>query len=125
MASSQNDLWPDGELNCVQGFRKFNPVTQKRVYHVGVHASAGIETARKEFNLTFEEYLNEAVGKRWEPPIEFKMKITDDSIRDWLDNEEDVDFMYTDTGIYSCIGVEIGAQPLATTDASLNSRGRD
>ncbi|CAJ1939548.1 unnamed protein product, partial [Cylindrotheca closterium] len=127
--SSQNEniseLWPEGELNCVRGFRQYNPITQKKIYHVGVHASAGIETAKREFNLTFEEYLNEAVGKRWDPPIEFKMKITDDSIRDWLDNREDVDFMYTDTGIYSCIGIEIGAKPIATTVARLESRGRN
>ncbi|CAJ1945944.1 unnamed protein product [Cylindrotheca closterium] len=128
--SSQNEnilgeLWPEGELNCVRGFRQYNPITQKKLYHVGVHASAGIETAKREFNLTFEEYLNEAVGKRWDPPIEFKMKITDDSMRDWLDNKEDVDFMYTDTGIYSCIGVEIGAKPIATTVARLESRGRN
>jgi ABC-type phosphate/phosphonate transport system substrate-binding protein len=127
--SSQNndigDLWPAGKLNCVQGFRPFKPVTQQRLYHVGVHASAGIETAKKEFNLTFEDYLNEAVGKRWDPPIEFKMTITDDPIRDWLDNEGDADFMYTDTGVYSCIGVEIGANSIATTVARLDSRGRE
>jgi ABC-type phosphate/phosphonate transport system substrate-binding protein len=127
--SSQNEnageLWPEGELNCVQGLRQYNPITQKKVYNVGVHATAGIETAKREFNLTFQEYLNEAVGKRWNPPIEFNMKITDDSMRDWLDNKDDVDFMYTDTGIYSCIGVEIGAKPIATTVARLDSRGRN
>lgn len=127
--SSQNngnsELWREGEPNCVQGLRQYNPLTQKQIYHVGVHASAGVESARREFNLTFQEYLNEAVGKRWDPPIEFKMKITDDSIQDWLDKKEDVDFMYTDTGIYSCIGVEIGAKPIATTAARLISRGRD
>mmetsp|Transcript_13182 Transcript_13182/g.31588 ORF Transcript_13182/g.31588 Transcript_13182/m.31588 type:complete len:1491 (+) Transcript_13182:121-4593(+) len=122
LVSSQQD---EGEHDCIEGLRQFNPVTQKRVYNVGVHASAGIETARMEFNLTFDEYLNEVVGKRWDPPIEFQMKITDDSIRDWLENEEDIDFMYTDTGIYSCIGIEIGAQPLATTISRLNSRRRE
>lgn len=123
LVSSQNELWPEGELNCVKGFRQFNPITQKQVYNVGVHASAGIESAKREFNLTFEEYLNEAVGQRWDPPIEFKMKLTDDSIRDWIDNEEDIDFMYTDTGIFSCIGIEIGAQAIATTVARLDARG--
>lgn len=32
--------------------------------------------------------------------------------------------MYSDTGIYSCIGVENGGQPIATTVASLYARGR-
>jgi hypothetical protein len=32
--------------------------------------------------------------------------------------------MYTDTGLYSCIGVEIGGQPLGTTIANMEARGR-
>ena len=67
-----------------------------------------------------------AVGKRWDPPIEFKMKATDDPLRDWLDNGEEVDFMYADTGIFSYIGTEVGAQSIAsTTMASMSARGRD
>jgi hypothetical protein len=119
------EQWPTGELNCAQGFREFDEVTQKRTYYVGVHAPAGVETAYSEFNMTFEVYLNEAVGKRWDPPIEFKMKATQNPLEDWLDNGEEVDFMYTDTGVFSCIGTEVGAQPLATTIASLAARGRD
>jgi hypothetical protein len=118
---------PDGygDSHCVQGLRAFDEMTQKRTYYVGVHAPTGVAIAYTEFNLTFEDYLNEAVGKKWDPPIEFKMKATDNPLEDWLDNDEEVDFMYTDTGIYSCIGTEIGAQPIATTIASLNARGRD
>ena len=41
-----------------------------------------------------------------------------------MDNEEEVDFMYADTGLYSCIGVEIGGQPLGTTISHLTARGR-
>jgi hypothetical protein len=119
------EQWPDGELNCVEGLREFDEVTQKRTYYVGVHAPAGVETAYREFNMTFEAYLNEAVGKRWDPPIEFKMKATDNPLQDWLDNGEEADFMYTDTGVFSCIGTEVGAQPIATTIASLSARGRD
>jgi hypothetical protein len=119
------EQWPDGELRCVQGLHELDEVTQKRTYYVGVHAPSGVETAITQFNMTFEAYLNEAVGKRWDPPIEFKMKATDNPLRDWLDNGEEVDFMYTDTGIFSCIGTEVGAQPIATTIASLSARGRD
>jgi hypothetical protein len=32
--------------------------------------------------------------------------------------------MYADTGLYSCIGVEIGGQPLGTTISHLTARGR-
>ena len=117
--------WPAGELNCPHGYRDFDPLLQKKVYYVGVHAPAGIDTAWREFNLTFEEYLDRTVGDRWNPPITFKMKPTIDPLRDWVDNDEEVDFMYSDTGLYSCIGVEIGGQPLGTTISHLQARGRD
>eukprot|EP00980_Cylindrotheca_fusiformis_P005534 scaffold1172_cov115-Cylindrotheca_fusiformis.AAC.9 len=119
------EQWPHGELNCAQGYREFDKITQKRTYQVGIHAPAGVETAYREHNMTFDKYLNEAVGKRWDPPIEFKIKVTDDPLRDWIDYGEEVDFMYTDTGIFSCIGIEIGAQPIGTTISRLTSRGRD
>ena len=118
------EQWPAGELNCAHGMRKFEPLTQKRTYYVGVHATAGEETAWREFNLTFEEYLTKTVGARWEPPLKFRMKVTTDPLRDWVDNEEEVDFMYSDTGVFSCIGVEIGGQPLGTTISHLTVRGK-
>ncbi|CAB9524010.1 activated protein kinase catalytic subunit alpha-1 [Seminavis robusta] len=120
----QDDHWPQGQLNCAHGFRQFDPLTQKKIYRVGVHAPNGLETARKEFNLTFETYLTHAVGRRWIPPIEFKMVPTMDPLRDWVDKNADVDFMYSDTGLYSCIGTEIGGQPLGTTISHLTARGR-
>jgi hypothetical protein len=80
-----------------------------------------LDWRRLTVNMTFEVYLNEAVGKKWDPLIEFKMKATDAPLRDWLDNGEGVDFLYTDTGMFSCIGTEVGAQPIATTIASLSA----
>ncbi|CAJ1941384.1 unnamed protein product [Cylindrotheca closterium] len=115
--------WAVGDINCTHGLREFNRHTQKQVYTVGVHAPAGIDKAWNEFNMTFETYLTEVVGKRFDPPIEFQMKPSEWPLLDWIDNAEDVDFMYSDTGLYSCIGTEIGSQPLATTISSLESRG--
>ena len=79
--------------------------------------------------MTFEAYLNEAVGKRWMPPIEFKMIVSENPLLDWLAKDEDeegyeeIDFMYTTAGVYSCIAAEIGAQPLGTTVSQLVARG--
>eukprot|EP00980_Cylindrotheca_fusiformis_P014568 scaffold3924_cov109-Cylindrotheca_fusiformis.AAC.17 len=53
------------------------------------------------------------------------MKPTEYPLQSWIDNKEDVDFMYSDTGTYSCIATEIGGQPLGTTIVSLESRGRE
>jgi hypothetical protein len=30
--------WPAGELNCAQGYRRSNKLTQKRTYNIGVYA---------------------------------------------------------------------------------------
>lgn len=117
--------WPAGKLNCAHGFRTLDPLTQKQVYYVGVHAPSGVEVAMQEFNLTFETYLTETVGKRWRPNLEFKMKPSTDPLRDWVDNDEEVDFMYSDTGLYSCVGIEIGGQPLGTTISHLTARGME
>ena len=84
------EQWPAGELNCVSGYRDFDPLTQKQVYTVGVHAPAGTQQAWKAYNLTFEEYLDRTVGDRWDPPIRFRMKPTDDPLRDWVDHEENI-----------------------------------
>jgi len=125
LVDAAEDHWPAGELNCVQGLRDFNPLTQKKKYIVGVHAPGGEDNDRADFNLTFVEYLNEAVGKKWQPPIEFEMTTSEDPLTDWIDNEAEVDFMYSDTGLFSCFGVEVGGQPLGTTIARLPARGRE
>ena len=119
------EQWTPGNINCTHGTRAFNDFTQKPVYTVGVHAPAGADKAWEEYRLTFETYLTEVVGKRWDPPIEFKMEPSEYPLLDWLDNAAAVDFMYSDTGLYSCIGTEIGVEPLATTIASLEARGRE
>eukprot|EP00980_Cylindrotheca_fusiformis_P015925 scaffold4661_cov108-Cylindrotheca_fusiformis.AAC.8 len=121
----KEEHWQTGELNCIYGLRQFNELTQKRVYTVGVHAPAGKDKAFIEFNLTFVTYLNAVVGKRWDPPIEFKMTTTENPLVSWIDEGEEVDFMYSDTGIYSCVGTEIGSQPLGTTIADLKTRGHE
>ena len=121
---TEEEHWPTGEVNCTSGTYQLQE-GQKQTYVVGVHAPAGIETAWREFNLTFDAYLNEAVGKRWDPPIAFKMVVTDDPLVDWIDRRDEVDFMYSDTGIYSCIATEVRSKPLGTTISRLSARGKE
>ena len=114
----------NGWLNCTSGLRRFDPVRHKKRYTVGVHAPGGIDDALMAYNLTFEQYLTATAGHRFVPPIEFKMKPTQLPIHSWVDSQdEEVDFYYSDTGVYSCIGVEMGAQPLATTRSEFIVRG--
>ena len=118
------EYWPAGRLDCAQGFRQFNELTQKKTYNIGIYAPDNIDTTVREFNLTFETYLTETVGKRWNPPIEFKMVPTRYPLIAWIDQDQDVDMMYADSGFFSCTGTEIGAQPLGTTLSRTKVRGR-
>eukprot|EP00980_Cylindrotheca_fusiformis_P020566 scaffold7641_cov115-Cylindrotheca_fusiformis.AAC.12 len=120
-----SEHWPLGELNCAQGLRSFNERTQKRTYNIGVYAPDNVEETMKAFNMTFETYLTETVGKRWDPPISFKMVPTRYPLIDWIDEKQDVDFMYADSGFFSCTGTEIGAVALATTLSRTTVRGRE
>lgn len=51
---------------------------------------------------------------------------TQTPIWSWVDlaKETDVDFIFADSGVYSCIGVERGATALATKVAHEEVRGR-
>jgi hypothetical protein len=110
-------------LNCTSGLRRFDPVIHKKTYYVGVHAPGGVNVAMREYNLTFQDYLTATAGQRFNEPIEFKMKPTISPIYSWVDaKDEEVDFFYSDTGVYSCIGVERGAQVVATTMSEFTVR---
>lgn len=110
-------------LDCTSHIRPFDPKVHKRKYRFAVHAIRGFESAFAEYNMTFSEYLTNTAGKRFDPPIEFDMVPVDfKGLFDAVDAEQ-VDFFYANPGIYSCVGVENGAQPLATSVSHLEVRG--
>lgn len=88
-----------------------------------MHAIRGFEAAYQEYNKTFAEYLTSTAGKRYDPPITFEMvPVNFQGLFDAVE-EEAVDLFYANPGIYSCVGVEDGAQPLATVVSRLTVRG--
>lgn len=50
------------------------PLRGKRHYVVGVLAIRGVDNAFAEYNQTFNEYLTQQVGSRFEPPVTFSMR---------------------------------------------------
>jgi hypothetical protein len=76
--------WPAMTETCVNGKQEFEPLTQKRVYTVGVQATAGVEEAWLQYNTTFVTYLNAVVGPRFEPPIQFEMEVTTRPLNQWV-----------------------------------------
>jgi len=112
-----------GQLDCTTDKRTFDPRVHEKVYHIGVHAIRGFDSAYREYNKTFSEYLTATAGQRFDPPIRFEMTpVNFQGLFDSVENEE-VDFVFANPGIYSCIGVEQGAQPLATVISRLEVRG--
>eukprot|EP00934_Nitzschia_sp_Nitz4_P003244 Nitzschia sp. Nitz4//scaffold256_size27904//19844//23755//NITZ4_008172-RA/size27904-augustus-gene-0.6-mRNA-1//-1//CDS//3329544420//3234//frame0 len=86
----------------------------KELYTIGVLAIRGEAAAFAEFNSTFNEYLSETAGKRFDPPIRFQLKALD-FITLFSDVEQrNVDFIYVNPSAYSCIESEYEALSLVS-----------
>lgn len=111
------------DTDCLAGLHTFNPLSQKPVYRVGVHAIRGEEAAFAEYNKVFSDYLTATAGQRFDPPLQFEMvPVTFQGLFDAVEKEE-IDFFYANPSIYSCVGTEVGAQPLVTITSKLEVRG--
>jgi ABC-type amino acid transport substrate-binding protein len=112
-----------GQLDCSAELRTFIPRLHKKKYRVAVQAVRGIDETVEESDATFSQYLTETAGRRFDQVIEFEMVPLDfQGIFDAVANEE-IDFLFANSGVYSCVGVESGAQPLATAISRVEVRG--
>ncbi len=110
--------------NCVFDKIKIDPFIHKPSYSIGVHAVLSLDEAFVETNKLFAEYLSATAGQKFDPPIMFNaMPHYFDGIFTAIENDE-MDFLYANPGIYSCIGTQVGATALATVVKSLDVRGR-
>lgn len=99
---------------CREEAHPFDPFIHKSSYVIGVHAVRGLDEALAETNMTFGEYLTATAGRRFDPPIEFEVRAK------WVEEifeateTEELDFLYSNPGVYSCVGTELGATALTT-----------
>lgn len=93
---------------------KLDPFIHKAKYTVGVHATHGLDKTFYETKLIFEDYLTATAGKKFDPPVTFE--VVPDYFVDLFHaiKEDEMDFLYANPGVYSCIGVEHGATALTT-----------
>jgi serine/threonine protein kinase/ABC-type phosphate/phosphonate transport system substrate-binding protein len=92
----------------------FDSKVHKEVYTVGVLAIRGFEAAFAEFNATFNTYLTESAGQRFDPPIRFELKPLN-FISLFEDAEtQSVDYIYVNPSAYSCIESEYEAHSLVS-----------
>lgn len=107
---------------CVGNKIPFDSLRHKSKYRVAIDGT-GFERSMRLYNTTFAQYLTATAGKRFDPPITFELYPTDYNGLMEAVQLELVDFFYSNPGTYSCVGVEKGAQPLATTIFRKSARG--
>ena len=103
----------------------FDPKKHKPHYKVYANAIRGVEAAYEEYYQTFQTYLTETAGKQFDPPITFSI-VADlmPNIYGTLESDaENVDFLFLNSAGHSCVEVEYGAQPLATSITTHEVRG--
>eukprot|EP00977_Amphora_coffeiformis_P006206 scaffold1336_cov174-Amphora_coffeaeformis.AAC.8 len=107
---------------CNGVLRPFNPILHKSRYLIGVQDSRGDEEG---YRMAFGEFLTATAGRRFDPPVEFEtILLSKSKIYDYVESGE-LDFVYANPGVYTCIGMEHGAEPLATTVRHHHARGHD
>ncbi len=112
------------EQDCNFQKTKLDLHIHKSSYTIGVHATLNLDESFDQTNQVFAEYLTATAGKRFDPPIHFNVVPNYyDGIFTAIENEE-IDFLYSNPGVYSCIGTQIGASALATVVRRLSVRGR-
>mmetsp|Transcript_10342 Transcript_10342/g.22762 ORF Transcript_10342/g.22762 Transcript_10342/m.22762 type:complete len:1423 (+) Transcript_10342:125-4393(+) len=129
-------LETEPDMACAVDKAEFDPLIHKTTYRIAVHAVRGLEQAEREFK-PLAEYLTATVGQRFERmpteddmiqepvpvPITFEVMPVDYSRLLAAVQNEEADFFHANPGIFSCVGVELGAEALATVVKRLTVRG--
>ncbi len=79
--------------------------SSRSTYVIGASPIWGVDRLFAEFNATFETYLTEQVGRKFDPPISFKLVAVDTD--QWhtgaeMIHQEKIDFIYTGAAMMSC-----------------------
>ena len=73
--------------------------------------------------MIFENYLSATAGQRFDPPIRFDLVPV--KAHDLLEGaaSQEIDFFFSNPGLFTCVGIDTGAQPLVTANSRLQARG--
>ncbi|CAB9525926.1 protein kinase TNNI3K (Partial), partial [Seminavis robusta] len=108
---------------CTTVVHRQDPLLHKPVYRVGVYASEGDQAAFDLYGKLFSEYLTETAGIRFDPPIRFELVPVSLSQLMEQAQEEEVDFLFGSSAVFSCMATEYQAQALVTIINRRESRG--
>eukprot|EP00977_Amphora_coffeiformis_P000932 scaffold200_cov173-Amphora_coffeaeformis.AAC.4 len=108
---------------CITLVHNFDPLTHKPIYRIGIYTSETDETAFRNYNVTYEQYLTATAGQRFDPPIKFEMVPVNLETLSQKASKEEVDFFFSSSAVFSCMASEQGAQALTTIINRREARG--
>jgi hypothetical protein len=102
-------------MDCASAKRLYDPlIDHKNHFRVGVQALVTLEVANASYGAVFADYLTATAGTRFDPPLTFEaVPLYEADIYNAIE-AADIDFLFVNSGLYSCIGIEYGIQGLAT-----------
>lgn len=103
----------------------FDDVKLKPKYKIGVLAIRGTEAAFSTYNATFTEYLSATAGHRFDPLIEFEMVAVDFESVYELSKKAELDFLFVNPSLTSCIASQFSTQSLASLIVSTTVYGEE
>ena len=101
-------------LTCGTSKQRLDDYIRKDKYVIGIQPKHDKDNYIYNSELIFQEYLTATAGQKFDPPIKFELVPADfEQIIRSIETQE-VDFFYANAGIYSCVGIEVGAIALNT-----------
>jgi hypothetical protein len=86
----------------------------KDKYIVGLVPTKKAEETVVAATIVFQDYLTATAGQMFDPPIEFELVLYDFDGALLAVENHDIDFLYANSAVYSCVGTQIGATALVT-----------
>jgi hypothetical protein len=114
LANDNQTLGTETQDSCGVNKIKRDAYSHKDKYLVGVHDTHGLNNTMHEYNLIFGEYLTATAGQKFDPPVTFEVVPSAFEVIFTAAENKELDFMFANSGIYSCVGTQIGATALAT-----------
>ena len=75
------------------------------------------------YNVTYAQYLTATAGQRFDPPIKFDIVPVNLETLSKKGLQEEVDFFFSSSAVFSCMASEQGAQALTTIINRREARG--
>ncbi|KAG7367635.1 adenylate and guanylate cyclase catalytic domain containing protein [Nitzschia inconspicua] len=124
LSMSTEAYWNRATESCFQEeLIPFDKYIHKPVYKIGIHSMQEINETQRQHER-FGEYLTETAGRRFDPPIKFEIvSFYFDTLIGAINNKQ-VDFFYSNPGVYSCVGAETGASALVTSVKHIEVRNQ-